>query len=83
MEKGKIQMTGLSNSKAVYEIRVVGVLDHTWSDWFDGFSITIQGEESLLQGEVIDQAALLGLLSKIINLGLTLVAVHRKIESGS
>lgn len=76
-------MAMLSNSKAVYEIRVVGVLDHAWSDWFDGFSITSQGEESLLQGEIVDQAALLGLLSKIINLGLTLVAVNRKMESGS
>jgi hypothetical protein len=76
-------MTGLNNAKTVYEIRVAGVIDHTWSDWFAGFSITSQGEESLLQGEVVDQAALLGLLSKIINLGLTLVAVNRKMESGS
>lgn len=76
-------MTGLSNSKAVYEIRVAGVIDHSWSDWFDGFSISIQGEESLLQGQVVDQAALLGLLSKIINLGLTLVAVNTKMESES
>jgi hypothetical protein len=65
------------DQSAVYEIRVIGVLDQTWSDWFDGFSITRQGEETVLQGEVTDQAALHGLLTKINSLGLTLVRVER------
>jgi hypothetical protein len=68
------------DKRTFYEIRVIGVLDQTWADWFDGFTITSQGNETRLQGEVADQAALLGLLSKITNLGLTLVWVKQKME---
>ena len=64
--------------KAVYEIRVQGMLDQTWSDWFDGLTITTQGAETLLHGEVTDQAALFGLLTKINGLGLLLIRVERK-----
>ena len=67
-----------SNDKnAVYEIKVLGVIDQTWSDWFDGFSISTLDQRTLLHGEVIDQAALLGLLSKIHGLGLTLISVQQ------
>jgi len=68
------------DERRVYEIRVIGVLDQTWADWFDGFGIHSQGNETCLRGEVADQAALLGLLTKIVNLGLTLVWVKRKME---
>ena len=68
------------DKQTVYEIRVIGFLDQTWADWFDGFKIDNQGNETCLHGEVVDQAALLGLLSKITNLGLTLVWVKRKME---
>ncbi len=62
-----------------YEIRVKGILDEKWSDWFDGFSITQQhlGNETLLTGPVADQAALYGLLSKIRDLGLPLLSVQQ------
>ena len=68
------------DKRSVYEIRVIGILDPTWSDWFDGFKISSQGNETWLRGEVADQAALLGLLSKIANLGLTLVVLKRNME---
>ncbi len=68
------------DQRTAYEIRVIGILDQTWVDWFDGFKIDSQKNETWLQGEVADQAALLGLLSKIVNLGLTLVWVKRKME---
>jgi hypothetical protein len=61
-----------------YEIRVQGVLDQKWSDWFDGLSITPQeNDETLLSGPVADQAALFGLLNKIRDVGLPLLAVNR------
>lgn len=63
---------------AVYQISVKGNLDATWSDWFDGFTITpLVGTEILLTGPVRDQAALHGLLSKIRDLGLPLLLVKR------
>jgi len=62
-----------------YEIRIKGILDKKWSDWFDGFSITQQhpSNETLLTGPVADQAALYGLLSKIRDLGLPLLSVQQ------
>jgi hypothetical protein len=64
-----------------YEIRVKGVLDDQWSDWFDGFEITSQAnDETKLTGLVADQAALHGMLAKIRDLGLPLVLVKRTEE---
>ena len=62
---------------AVYKIRVIGMLDQTWSDWFDGITINRQGDETIMVGPVEDQAALLGILTKISDLGLTLLLVKR------
>jgi len=64
-------------ASAAYQIRVKGNLDPKWSDWFDGFSITSQEDETLLTGLVPDQAALHGILSKINSLGLALVSVNQ------
>ena len=65
--------------EAIYHIRVKGKLDPTWSDWFDGFTITPQGDDkTLLTGSVADQADLHGLLAKIRDLGLPLLAVIRQ-----
>jgi hypothetical protein len=64
--------------QGVYQIRVRGILDEKWSDWFDGFTIIPQGDdETLLTGPVADQAALHGLLGKIRDLGLPLLSVER------
>lgn len=71
------------DKKTLYEIKVLGVLDHTWSDWFDGFRITCLDGETLLVGSVEDQSALLGILTKIISLGLTLIYIDRIMEVGS
>jgi hypothetical protein len=68
---------------AVYQIRVRGVLEPKWSDWFDGFAITQQvGGETLLVGLVADQPALYGLLTKVMNLGLPLISVIRLEDQG-
>jgi hypothetical protein len=65
-----------SSKPAIYEIRVKGNLDPQWSDWFDGFTVTQQeNDETLLTGLVADQPALHGLLAKIRDLGLPLLAV--------
>jgi hypothetical protein len=60
-----------------YEIRVQGHLDGAWSAWFDGLTITHEpGGDTLLEGELVDQAALHGVLQKVRDLGLRLLAVN-------
>jgi hypothetical protein len=60
---------------AVYEIRVEGVLDERWSDWFHGMTIASDSGVTVLTGPVSDQAILRGMLTKIWDLSLTLVSV--------
>jgi hypothetical protein len=61
---------------SVYEIRVKGHLGGRWSEWFDGLQITnLENGEALLSGEIMDQAELHGVLAKVRDLGLPLVAV--------
>jgi len=62
---------------AHYEIRVEGVLDEGWADWFDGLRITSDGAQTLISGQLSDQPALHGVLAKIRDLGLSLVSVRR------
>ena len=60
-----------------YEIRVKEHLDERWSDWFDGLEITnLDNGEAILSGEIVDQAALHGVLAKVRDLNLSLVAVN-------
>jgi hypothetical protein len=62
----------------VYQIQVRGVIDAGWSDWFDGLTICPQDDgTTLLTGPVRDQSALHGLLTKIRDLRLPLLAVKR------
>ena len=59
-----------------YVITVRGHLDDHWSTWFEGMAITNGANgEAMLAGPVVDQAALHGLLMKIRDLGLPLIAV--------
>ena len=63
---------------AVYEIRVKGHLDGRWSEWFDGLTIAnVENGDAILSGEIVDQSALHGVLNKVRDLGLPLVAVSR------
>jgi hypothetical protein len=65
-----------------YNIHIKETVDPSWSEWFDGLSITtLPNNESVLSGSIIDQAALHGVLNKIRDLGLTLLAVYRVEES--
>ncbi len=60
-----------------YYITVKGHLDAHWSAWFEGMTIINTGKgEAVLAGAILDQAALHGLLTKIRDLGLPLLAVQ-------
>ena len=61
-----------------YEIRVKGHIPEDWSEWLGGmpFTHTLNGE-TVLTGPVRDQAALYGVLLKVRDLGLILIAVNQ------
>jgi hypothetical protein len=62
----------------VYEIRVKGQLGQQWSPWFEGLTISYDGEgNTVLRGPLADDAALHGVLIKIRDLALPLLALSR------
>ena len=71
--------TALNGSKwpAGYEIRVDSVLDDQWADWFGGLQFSSDGTQTVIIGLIPDQPALHGLLTKIRDLGLSLISVRR------
>lgn len=63
------------------EIRVEGLIDEAWAEWFEGFTLTCTGQnQTILLGEVPDQAALYGTITKLRDLGLKLISVTPKDE---
>jgi hypothetical protein len=61
-----------------YRISVRGHLAQRWAGWFDGLHLTNESDgTTVLQGVVVDQAALHGLLAKVRDTGLPLVSVTR------
>jgi len=66
-----------TNKQSDYHIKIEGHLDAHWQDWFDGLTITLTDDgNTILNGVIVDQAALHGVLKKISNLGLTLISVN-------
>ena len=60
-----------------YRLRVNGHLDQHWSSWFGDLTLTHEEDgTSCLTGAVADQAQLHGLLTKIRDLGVTLISVE-------
>ena len=68
----------MSNQQIVYEITVRGMLDEGWQDFLDGLSTRIEGRNTILQGSVPDQPALYGIVNRLRDLGLELIAIERK-----
>lgn len=61
-----------------YEIRLTGHLDAHWTAWFDGLTLSSGSNgTTVISGQVVDQAALHGLLQRVRDLGLPLVSVRR------
>lgn len=66
---------------AYYEFRLHGRLSLQSAPWFEEMEITVDETvtpvQSIIKGYMIDQAALYGLISRIRDLGLTLLSVKR------
>jgi len=61
-----------------YEIRVRGHLGPRWAARFEDMTLTRDGDgTTVIQGPVVDQAALHGLLARVRDLGIPLLSVTR------
>jgi hypothetical protein len=65
----------------IYQIKVKGALDPSWSEWLEGMEITVvkEGEApfTLLTGFIADQPALFGILGRIRDMNLLPISVER------
>ena len=79
----EVFMNPLDRASTHYRIHIRGHLDPAWSDWFDGLAITQEEDgTTTLSGPLVDQAALYGLLSRLRDLGVILLAVVRLSADG-
>jgi hypothetical protein len=69
---------------AIYQLQVQGIISQHWLGYFDEMEISVEGENgtavTTLVGQIVDQAALQGMLQKIYTLGLVLLKVERKMK---
>jgi hypothetical protein len=68
------------DGRAPYCIMLQGVLDSSWADELGGMTIEHTREPgeppmTAMTGEVVDQAALVGILNLVYNLGYPLISV--------
>ena len=66
-----------SHTPVHYRIKLKGHLDDNWSEWFEGMDISTGGGETILTGQVADQAALHGLFIRIRDMNLTLLSAEQ------
>jgi hypothetical protein len=60
-----------------YQIRIEGHLDDHWAEWLGGMIFAqFPDGTTTLTGQVVDQAALYGLLKKLDDMGLSLISVN-------
>ncbi len=69
----------MHSDPSYYEICIKGRLSEQATIWFEDMTLTINEETSppqtIISGHIVDQAALYGLISRIRDLGLTLLSV--------
>jgi hypothetical protein len=69
---------GHSDQPGRYEIRIKGHLASRWAARFEPMTLTAESDgTTVLEGPVVDQSALHGLLHKVRDIGLPLLSVSR------
>jgi hypothetical protein len=77
----KSNQPSVRNNGGVYEIKIKGLLDDHWQQWFEGMILkrqesAVAGQDTtIIRGWIVDQPALHGLLAKIRDLNLPLISV--------
>ena len=70
-----------NRTQPLYRMSVRGRLSQTGAAWFEGFTLTVDETTSppltCLEGPVVDQAELHGVISRVRDLGLILISVQR------
>ena len=75
--KHALKLKDVVNMPEFYEVRVKGHLGKIWGNLFEEWEVTDEANGvTRLWGPVQDQAALYGLLFKILNLGLPLISIN-------
>jgi hypothetical protein len=83
IDKDDKKIHSFDTGERLYEIHVKGHLDSQWSDWFEGMELKLmENGETVLSGRIMDQAALMGILNKLIRFNLTLLSIN-EIKEGS
>ena len=62
--------------KGKVEIKVEGQLDKKRMNWFEGMSISYAGDNTILTGDIKDEAHLHGILNQIRDLNLKLISIN-------
>ncbi len=67
--------------KVITEIKVKGHLDKKWKVWFEGLDISYDGDNTILSGNIKDEAFMHGILNRIRDLNLKLISVNPSEEN--
>jgi hypothetical protein len=76
-DQKKSGILSTSQKGGLFEIRVKGHLDESWSDWLEGLEVKLlENDEMILRGRLSDQAALMGVLNRLYGLNLALLSLN-------
>jgi len=62
--------------KGKFKIAVQGHLDKNWKSNFEGMEISYEGDNTILTGNIKDEAHLHGILNQIRDLNLKLISIN-------
>jgi hypothetical protein len=51
-------------------------LDEKWKDWFDGMEINYEGDNTIITGNLKDEAHMHGILNQIRNLNMKIISLN-------
>ena len=69
------------NMKGKTKITIQGHLDNKWKTSFEGLNINYEGDNTIITGNLKDEAHMHGILNKIRDLNLKLISVNPSEEN--